>query len=88
MEKLARFWSAEDRPAEICEGADPLETLNAAVGFKMFRPNQEYTAGCKRSPKGGCLDMDVVPRSRMLILESLHGLTLKATGKMVRDRLS
>ncbi|WP_139307488.1 transposase [Rhodovulum sp. ES.010] len=32
--------------------------------------------------------MDVVLKFRMLVLQSLHGLSLKATERMVRDRLS
>ena len=32
--------------------------------------------------------MDVVLKFRMLVLQSLHGLSLAATEAMVRDRLS
>ncbi len=74
--------------AEISDGGDPLETLNATVDFEMFRPILERMAGSKRSPKGGRPAMDVVLKFRMLVLQSLHRLSLEATEKMVRDRLS
>ena len=88
MAKQAGFWSVEDRLAEISDGGDPLETLNATVDFEIFRPILEEAAGSKRSPKGGRPAMDVVLKFRMLVLQSLHGLSLEATEKMVRDRLS
>ncbi len=88
MAKQAGFWSVEDRLAEISDGGDPLETLNATVDFEMFRPILERAAGHKRSPKGGRPAMDVVLKFRMLVLQSLHGLSLDATERMVRDRLS
>ena len=88
MGKQAGFWSVEDRLAEISDGGDPLETLNATVDFEMFRPILERAAGHKRSPKGGRPAMDVVLKFRMLVLQSLHGLSLEATERMVRDRLS
>ena len=88
MSKQAGFWSVEDRLAEISDGGDPLETLNATVDFEMFRPILERAAGSKRSGKGGRPAMDVVLKFRMLVLQSLHGLSLDATEKMVRDRLS
>lgn len=74
--------------AEISDGGDPLETLKATVDFEIFRPILEQAAGSKRSPKGGRPAMDVVLKFRMLVLQSLHGLSLEATEKMVRDRLS
>jgi hypothetical protein len=88
MAKQAGFWSVEDRLAEISAGGDPLETLNATVDFERFRPILERAAGRARSPKGGRPSLDVVLKFRMLVLQSLHGLSLEATERMVRDRLS
>lgn len=88
MAKQAGFWSVEDRLAEISEGGDPLETLNKTVDFERFRPILERAAGRPRSPKGGRPALDVVLKFRMLVLQSLHGLSLDATERMVRDRLS
>ncbi|MEM8554186.1 MAG: IS5 family transposase [Pseudomonadota bacterium] len=88
MAKQVGFWSVDDRLAEISAGGDPLETLNAAVDFERFRPILERAAGGARSPKGGRPSLDVVLKFRMLVLQSLHGLSLDATERMVRDRLS
>lgn len=88
MAKQAGFWSVDDRLAEISAGGDPLETMNATVDFKRFRPILESAAGCPRGPKGGRPSLDVVLKFRMLVLQSLHGLSLEATERMVRDRLS
>jgi IS5 family transposase len=88
MSKQLGFWSIEDRLAEISATGDPLETLNATVNFERFRSILEAAAGRRRGPKGGRPSLDVVLKFRMLVLQSLHGLSLEATERMVRDRLS
>ena len=88
MSKQAGFWSIEERLAEISAGGDPLETLNRTVEFERFRPILERAAGRPRGSKGGRPSMDVVLKFRMLVLQNLHGLSLEATERMVRDRLS
>ena len=54
----------------------------------MFRPVLEGALG--RSPrwKGGRPPFDPVLKVRMLVLQSLHGLSLEQTEFLVRDRLS
>lgn len=88
MARQAGFWSVDDRLVEISLGGDPLETLNATVDFECVRPNLARAAGRARSPKGGRASLDVVLTFKMLVLQSLHGLSLAPTGRMVRDRLS
>ncbi|MDB2408041.1 transposase [Jannaschia sp.] len=88
MAKQSGFWSVEDRLAEISAGGDPLETLNATVEFERFRPILEKAVGRPRGAKGGRPAMDAMLKLRMLVLQSLHGLSMEATEKMVRDRLS
>ncbi|PZX10655.1 transposase-like protein DUF772 [Palleronia aestuarii] len=80
MVKQAGLWSVEDRLAEISDGGDPMETLNATVDFEMFRPILERAAGSKRSPKGGEPAMDVVLKFWMLVLQSLHGMRFCGLG--------
>lgn len=87
MAKQAGFWSVDDRLAEISAGGDLLETLNATVDFERLRPILERAAGSLRSQKGGRPALDVVLKFRMLVLQSLHGLSLDTTERMVRDRL-
>ena len=88
MTKQAGVWSVDDRLAEISAGGDPLEPLNTTVDFERFRPILKRAAGTSRSAKGGRPPLDVVLKFRMLVLQSLHGLSLEATERRVRDRLS
>ena len=82
------FWSVEDRLAEISAQGDLLETLAATVDFEMFRPVLARALGETPRWKGGRPGFDPVLRFRMLVLQSLHGLSLEATESLVRDRLS
>jgi IS5 family transposase len=82
------FWSITDRLAEISAQGDPLETLAATVDFEMFRPVLEKALGRPPSWKGGRPSFDPVLKFRMLVLQSLHGLSLEQTEYLTRDRLS
>lgn len=77
MSKQTGFWSVEDRLAEIFAGGDPLEVLDRTVEFARFRPILERAAGRPRGIEGGRPAMDVVLKFRMLVLQSLHGLSLE-----------
>jgi IS5 family transposase len=82
------FWDFEDRLKELSAEGDPLEKLASTVDFEMFRP--VLTKALRRSvpSKGGRPPFDPVLKFRMLVLQSLHGLSLAQTSYMVRDRLS
>ena len=54
----------------------------------MFRPVLETALGTPSRWKGGRPGFDPVLKFRMLILRSLHGLSLEAAEHLVRDRLS
>ena len=82
------FWSITDRLAEISAQGDPLETLAATVDFEMFRPVLDKALGRPPRWKGGRPPFDPVLKFRMLVLQSLHGLSLEQTEYLVRDRLS
>ena len=82
------FWSITERLAEISAQGDPLETLAGTVDFEMFRPVLEKALGRPPRWKGGRPPFDPVLKFRMLVLQSLHGLSLEQTGYLVRDRLS
>ena len=88
MSKQLSLWDVDNRLAEISADGDPLEKLSATVDFDRFRPILETAAGRPRSAKGGRPALDVVLKFKMLVLQSLHGLSLEATEHMVRDRLS
>jgi IS5 family transposase len=82
------FWDFEDRLKELSAEGDPLEKLAATVDFEMFRP--VLTKALRRSApsKGGRPPFDPVLKFKMLVLQSLHGLSLAQTSYMVRDRVS
>ena len=88
MAKQPGFWDFEERLKEISADGDPLEPLDRVVDFERFRPVLERAAGKPRGPKGGRPALDVVLKFKMLVLQSRHGLSLEATEKAVRDRLS
>lgn len=88
MSRPLGFWSVEDRLLEISAGGDPLEILNQTVDFEIFRPILERAAGGRAGAKGGRPSTDVILKFRMLVLQSFHGLSLEATERLVRDRLS
>ena len=56
------------------------------MDFKRFKPILEKAAGRPRSPKGGRPSFDPILKFKMPALQSLRGLSLEATEKMVRDR--
>ena len=74
------FWSVEERLGELSAQGDPLETLATTVDFEMFRPVLARALGEVPRWKGGRPGFDPVPGFRMLVLQSLHGLSLEATG--------
>ena len=74
--------------AILSKGDDPLEKLSATVDFERFRPILETAAGRPRGAKGGRPALDVVLKFKMLVLQSLHNLSLEATETMVRDRMT
>ena len=78
------FWSVEERPGEISAQGDPLETLAATVDFELFRPVLTRALGKTPRWKGGQPGFDAVLKFRMLVLQSLHGLSLEATEYLVR----
>jgi hypothetical protein len=67
---------------------DPLERLTATVDFKIFLPVPRTAFGRSAGGKGGLPAFDPVLKFKMLVLQSLHGLSLAQTSYMVRDRLS
>lgn len=82
------FWDVEDRLAELSAEGDPLEKLSATVDFEVFRPillrALRQAGPCRLGRPPFC----PVLKFRMLVLQSLHGLSLDRVAYMVRDRLS
>ena len=88
MQGQRGFWDVEDRLKQLSAEGDPLEKLNATVDFEMFRPVLGKAVGRADASKGGRPGFDVVLKFRMLVLQAMHGLSLRQTEYLVRDRLS
>lgn len=82
------FWDVEDRLAELSAEGDPLEKLSATVDFEVFRPILLRSLRQSGPSRMGRPPFCPVLKFKMLVLQSLHGLSLERTAYMVRDRLN
>jgi transposase, IS5 family len=82
------FWDIENRLAELSAEGDPLEKLSATVNFEVFRAILLRALRQAGGSRLGRPPFCPVLKFRMLVLQSLHGLSLERTAYMVRDRLS
>ena len=82
------FWDFEERLAELSAEGDPLVKLSATVDFEVFRPILLRALRQAGPSRMGRPPFCPVLKFRMLVLQSLHGLSLERTAYMVRDRLS
>lgn len=88
MAEQPGFWDFADRLAQLSAHGDPLEKLNATVDFELFRAALVAAMPPRDPAKGGHPGFDPVLKFRMLVLQSLHGLSLDQTEYLLRDRLS
>ncbi len=88
MSGQAGFWDFDRRLAELSAEGDPLEKLSSVVDFELFRPVLSEALRRSDPSKGGRPGFDVVLKFRMLVLQSMHGLSLHQTSYLTRDRLS
>lgn len=82
------FWDVDHRLQELSAHGDPLEKLAATVNFEMFRADLTATLGERDPAKGGHPGFDPILKFRMLVLQTMHGLSLDQTEYLLRDRLS
>lgn len=80
------FWDIEDRLTELSAEGDPLERLSATVDFDLFRPVLVMALQRDKAARLGRPPFCPVLKFKMLVLQSLHGLSLERTAYMVRDR--
>jgi transposase, IS5 family len=80
------FFDLDARYAALSAVGDPLEKLQALVDFEIFRP--EIDAALKRSDgsKGGRPPMDAVLMFKVLILQTLYGLSDAQAEFQILDR--
>jgi transposase, IS5 family len=88
MQGQLGFWDVENRLRELSAEGDPLEKLSATVDFELFRRVLEKALRRGEPAKSGRPGFDPVLKFKMLVLQALHGLSLRQTEYLVRDRLS
>ena len=71
------FWDVEERLRELTARGDPLEKLGVTVDFEIFRADLEAALGPRDPSKGGRPPFDPVLKFRMLVLQAMHGPSLK-----------
>lgn len=82
------FWDIENQLAELSAEGDPLEKLSATVDFEVFRPILLRALRQVGPSRLGRPPFCPVLKFRMLVLQSLHGLSPERSAYRVRDRLS
>ncbi len=88
MAQQPGFWDVDHRLQELSAHGDPLEKLPATVDFEMFRADLNTALGERNPATGGHPGFDPVLKFRMLVLQTMHGLSLDQTEYLLRDRLS
>lgn len=88
MNQQRGFFDEQDRLKKLSRQGDPLERLNAAVDWEMFRP--QLRKCFKKEPKGpgGRPPYDYVVMFKVLILQRLYNLSDEQMQYQILDRLS
>ena len=85
------FWDFDDRLKDLSAEGDPLERLVATVDFDILRPVLAKALHCSSLYKSRRSPFDAVLKFKMLVLQSLHGLSLaqpKVRRLLSTDRFS
>ena len=88
MNQQRGFFDEQDRLEKLSSQGDPLEKLNAAIDWEMFRPQLRQCF--KKEPKGpgGRPPFDYVLMFKVLILQRLYNLSDAQMQYQILDRLS
>lgn len=84
----AGFFDFEDRLAQLNAHGNPLRLLEEAIDFEAFRPTLETVREKPRKSNAGRKPLDAVKMFKMLVLQSLYGLSDEQLEYQVRDRVS
>jgi len=85
------FFDLEERYARLSRAGDPLEALNKAVDWELFRKPLRKAlkkAGRSDGKKGGRPPFDPVLMFKVLVLQALYGLSDDEAEYVINDRLS
>ena len=88
MNQQRGFFDEQDRLEKLSHQGDPLEKLNAAVDWEIFRP--QLRKCFKKEPKGrgGRPPYDYVMMFKVLVLQRLYNLSDEQMQYQILDRLS
>ena len=88
MNQQRGFFDEEDRLKKLSRQGDPLERLNSAIDWEIFRPQLKKCF--KKEPKGpgGRPAFDYVLMFKVLILQRLYNLSDAQMQYQILDRLS
>lgn len=86
--KQKGFFDEDDRLKELSSLGDPLEKLNKAISWNIFRPS--ITKALKKEPKGpgGRPPYDYILMFKILILQRLYHVSDAQAEYQIKDRLS
>ena len=82
------FFDTENRYERLTQLGDPLEKLNGAIDWEMFR--DKLTAVCQKEDytKGGRPPIDVIIKFKASVLRRIYNLSFEQTEYQINDRLS
>ena len=87
MAQLGLF-DLENRLAELSKMGDPLETIDSVVTWKTFRPIIQRAFRIDRKSNAGRPRYDYVMMFKILILQTMYGLSDSQTQFQILDRLT
>jgi IS5 family transposase len=82
------LFDLENRYASLSEAGDPLERLNAAIDWEIFRPILERIDAKDRKTAAGRKPTCRILMFKLLVLQRLHNLADERLQYQVSDRLS
>ena len=82
------FFDTENRYERLTQLGDPLEKLNGAIDWEMFR--DKLTAVCQKGDytKGGRPPIDVIIKFKASVIRRIYNPSFEQTEYQINDRLS
>jgi len=88
MKKQLMLYGADTQLERLSKLGDPLEKINSAIDWEMFRTPIVQRIRKEEYSKGGRPPTDEVLMFKMALLQDLHNISDDATEYLVNDRLS
>jgi IS5 family transposase len=82
------LFDRENRLAELSEMGDPLEITNRVINWKSFRPIIDKAFRKERKSNAGRPPYDYVLMFKILVLQTMYGLSDEQTQFQILDRLT